>query len=92
MVQFQRLNIQQIDNELTIILLKMGKPKIMDDYQNLIHIIDLKDYVSNSEKIRETLNLFEQDTSIEDSLKTTRLKLDQLTDKINNLLPFKRQK
>lgn len=70
----------------------MGKPKIMDDYQNLIHIIDLKDYVSNSEKIRETLNLFEQDTSIEDSLKTTRLKLDQLTDKINNLLPFKRQK
>lgn len=92
MVYSQLLNTQQIQDDLAIIELKLGNAKIINHFQNVIHIINLENYVDNANKIEETLDILEKDTSIGDSMKITKLKLAQLKDKINTLIPFKRQK
>lgn len=91
----QTIHIRNVDDDQKILKFNLGPAKLKESFRNLVHIVDLNEYVASTEKMTETINSIKdygQHDDIEDILLVSSLKLDELRNRLNSLLPFKRTK
>lgn len=72
--------------------MKLGPARTITHYKHLIHIINLDSYTQNILKIEKTLNHFENTQFNQIAVDTTKLKLKELENKLNQLKPINRRK
>lgn len=73
-----------------ILSLKLGDAKLIDSFYNLIHIIDLEEYVKTTDQIQNALPDFKMFKNLQPTLNIIEFKLQQLLSKIDLLLQKQR--
>lgn len=86
------MEIRNFDNEQTMIALKVGKARTIENHFNFIHIIDLEHYNEQTSKLFNTIESFSKHSTLKDAAKICKLKLKGLESKLQTLNPYKRPK
>ena len=75
-----------------LIQFDLGPGRIIERYNNFIHIIRLNDYKNSIEKISSSIDFLENKNTIANSVLVTKLKLKELKNKLKTLTPIKRNR
>ncbi|XP_037928897.1 uncharacterized protein LOC119663357, partial [Teleopsis dalmanni] len=91
-VSTQLLEIHNFKDNYSILPLQLGPARTIENYYNLIHIVNLEEYKSNINSIKNLLNKFENRDLLTSSLYVTKIKLRELENKLITLTPIKRSR
>lgn len=90
----QTIEVNEIGEGQPLVKINLGEARIISGYKNLLHVIDLNEYVNCTNQFEDALRSLnaESDPTLIDAVNTLGAKLSQLREKLNSLLPFSRQK
>lgn len=86
------MEIQDLSNTKGLLSLKLGSAKIIEDYTNIVHIIDLELYLANVEKIQKSVEIINKNKSLMTLTEITNFKYRELERQLNVILPRNRNR
>lgn len=88
----QKMEIQNLSDNMGILPMKLGTARTIKAYNNLIHVVRLDAYETNINKIANSLTAFDKIGDLKNSLTILNVKVTELKAKLQTLMPRLRNK
>ena len=88
----QKFQIQYPPKNVAFIEIELGKARNINSFKTLKHIININDYISSIENIKNSLNNLKEKRIAEATIKILLTKAQQITDKVQFMTPRRRDK